>query len=180
MPELEAVDTQEIDSPLGAIRLDATNRALLGVYFVGQKWEPQVMSKQANPSNPVLKIAIEQLKAYFAARLTQFDLPLGAHGTEFQRSVWREISTIDVGQSLSYGAIAKRIGSPLAARAVGAATGRNPIGIIVPCHRVMGGSGALTGYAGGLEKKRWLIAHELNLSHKHPNKSRTPIQESLI
>jgi methylated-DNA-[protein]-cysteine S-methyltransferase len=164
MNETKMIDTHTIDSPLGSIRLDANESALLGVYFAGQKWEPLAGHHRPNSTNPILQLAVEQLNAYFMGRMTQFDLPLETTGTEFQKQVWREIATIAMGQSLSYGQIAKRIGSPLAARAVGAATGRNPIGIIIPCHRVMGGSGALTGYAGGLEKKRWLLAHESTFS----------------
>lgn len=176
----EVIETHVFETLLGSIRINATQNTLLGVYFVGQKWEPQAVHHPYNSSNPIVKLTLEQLNAYFSGRLFNFDLPLGAIGTAFQRSVWQQIATINLGQSLSYGEIAKRIGRPLAARAVGAATGRNPIGIIIPCHRVMGGSGALTGYAGGLEKKRWLLAHESKFSQHLVDRVDTPIQESLI
>ena len=113
---------------------------------------------------PVLASAVEQLAAYFAGELRVFDLPLGAEGTGFQRLVWRALGTIPFGETRTYGAIAHAIGRPSASRAVGAANGRNPISIIVPCHRVIGASGELTGYAGGVEMKQWLLAHERRYS----------------
>ena len=113
---------------------------------------------------PVLASAAEQLAAYFAGELRVFDLPLGAEGTGFQRLVWRALDTIPFGETRTYGAIAHAIGRPSASRAVGAANGRNPISIIVPCHRVIGASGELTGYAGGVEMKQWLLAHERRYS----------------
>ena len=101
------------------------------------------------------------LRAYFAGDLHAIDgLPVEAPGTEFQRSVWRALRTIPCGETLSYSALARRIGKPAAVRAVGLANGANPVGIVVPCHRVIGASGALTGYGGGIERKRWLLAHE--------------------
>ena len=113
---------------------------------------------------PVLASAVEQLAAYFAGELRVFDLPLGAEVTGFQRLVWRALGTIPFGETRTYGAIAHAIGRPSASRAVGAANGRNPISIIVPCHRVIGASGELTGYAGGVEMKQWLLAHERRYS----------------
>ncbi|MGL5949008.1 MAG: methylated-DNA--[protein]-cysteine S-methyltransferase [Aeromonas sp.] len=101
-----------------------------------------------------------QFRAYFAGELQQFDLPLAAEGTPFQRAVWHALQSIAYGQTVSYQTIAERIGNPKAMRAVGAANGKNPLSVIVPCHRVIGQNGALTGYAGGLAIKQWLLAHE--------------------
>jgi methylated-DNA-[protein]-cysteine S-methyltransferase len=102
----------------------------------------------------------EQVDAYFAGDLTAFDVPLQMAGTPWQREVWQALQTVPYGQTMSYGELAARLGRPSAARAVGAANGRNPVSVIVPCHRLIGASGALTGYLGGLERKRWLIDHE--------------------
>ena len=102
----------------------------------------------------------QQLDAYFAGELQTFDLPLHMAGTPFQKQVWQGLLTIPYGTTISYAELARRIGRPGASRAVGAANGRNPIGIIVPCHRVIGANGTLTGYGGGLDRKEWLIAHE--------------------
>jgi O-6-methylguanine DNA methyltransferase len=105
--------------------------------------------------------AVPALDAYFKGRLDAIDgLPVDAPGTEFQRSVWAELRRIPVGRTISYRDLAHRIGRPTATRAVGAANGQNPVGIVVPCHRVIGASGTLTGYSGGIERKRWLLAHE--------------------
>lgn len=104
--------------------------------------------------------AAAQLGEYFAGERRTFDLPLAPHGTDFQHRVWQALGSIEFGQTRSYGEIAAQIGQPTASRAVGLANGRNPISIVVPCHRVVGASGALTGYAHGVERKRWLLAHE--------------------
>ncbi len=104
--------------------------------------------------------ALAQLREYFAGARTQFSLPLAPHGTAFQRQVWEALRPIPHGMTTSYGAIAASIGRPTASRAVGAANGQNPIAIIVPCHRVVGSTGALTGYGGGMDRKRWLLDHE--------------------
>lgn len=108
----------------------------------------------------VLAAAIEQLDEYFRGDRTEFDLPLDAHGTDFQIEAWRALQTIAFGTTISYGEQADRMGDKRKARAVGAANGRNPISIIVPCHRVVGSTGALTGFAGGTDAKRWLLEHE--------------------
>jgi methylated-DNA-[protein]-cysteine S-methyltransferase len=107
-----------------------------------------------------LSEARAQLQAYFAGELRGFELPLAAEGTPFQQRVWRALCDIPYGETISYGELARRIGQPAAARAVGLANGQNPIAIVVPCHRVIGANGSLTGYGGGLERKRWLLAHE--------------------
>jgi methylated-DNA-[protein]-cysteine S-methyltransferase len=109
---------------------------------------------------PLLSAAVRQLTEYFAGTRREFDLPLRLQGTTFQTRVWRELSEIPYGQTWSYGQLAHRIEKPSASRAVGLANGRNPISILVPCHRVIGADGSLTGYGGGLERKRWLLAHE--------------------
>ena len=110
-------------------------------------------------ANP-LPEAVRQLRDYFAGSRREFDLPLRLAGTDFQRRVWGGLTEIRYGETWSYGQLAKRIGNPKASRAVGLANGRNPISILVPCHRVIGADGSLTGYGGGLERKRWLLAHE--------------------
>lgn len=109
---------------------------------------------------PVLALAAAQLAEYFDGARRDFDVPLAPRGTGFQRLVWRELAKIPYGETRSYGELARALGRPAASRAVGAANGRNPISILVPCHRVIAGSGALTGYAGGLAAKRWLLEHE--------------------
>jgi methylated-DNA-[protein]-cysteine S-methyltransferase len=116
-------------------------------------------------SNPVLRQAIEQLRAYFAGELRDFDLSLDMQGTEFQRRVWLELRNIPYGETRSYSFVANAIGAPKAVRAVGAANGRNPIPIVVPCHRVIGAGGALVGYGGGLPLKRFLLDLEARRSH---------------
>jgi methylated-DNA-[protein]-cysteine S-methyltransferase len=145
---------------LGAILLAATDHGLCGMWFEGQKHLPDMAHWPAG-SSPVIAQTQQQLQEYFAGQRTVFDLAmdLGA-GTAFQQEVWHALLAIPFGAHCSYGGIAQRIGRPKAVRAVGAAVGRNPIGIIVPCHRVLGASGALTGYAGGLERKIALLQRE--------------------
>jgi methylated-DNA-[protein]-cysteine S-methyltransferase len=116
-------------------------------------------------SNPLLRQAVAQLRAYFAGELREFDLTLDMQGTEFQRRVWRELLKIPYGETCSYSFVANTIGAPKAVRAVGAANGRNPIPIVVPCHRVIGAGGSLVGYGGGLPLKRFLLDLETRHSH---------------
>ena len=147
-------------SPLGAMVLAAQGPALWGVWFSGQQHMPAMQDWQAT-STPVLQEAVAQLSAYFAGQRQHFDLPLARdRGTAFQAQVWARLQHIGYGQSCSYADIAKDIGKPHAVRAVGAAIGRNPWSIVVPCHRVLGRNGTLTGYAGGLERKRALLQLE--------------------
>jgi methylated-DNA-[protein]-cysteine S-methyltransferase len=153
------------DSPLGPIIIAATDRGLAGLWFDGQRHLPAELSGPAvwpsQPEHPVLKQVIGQLAAYFAGKRTPFDVPLDlAYGTAFQQSVWQALLKIPPGGTASYSEVSARIGKPAAVRAVGAAVGRNPVSIIVPCHRVMGAGGALTGYAGGLERKSALLRLE--------------------
>ena len=158
-----------IPTPLGDMLLAASSTGLAGTWFVeGQKHNPSDAQIAAWPfaakhdaAQAILDKASQQLVAYFAGSLKAFDLPFDlSSGTPFQQSVWREISKIALGQTTTYGAICHALGKPQAARAVGAATGRNPIGIIIPCHRVVGSTGAMTGYAGGLERKVALLKLE--------------------
>ncbi|HCH63962.1 MAG: cysteine methyltransferase [Deltaproteobacteria bacterium] len=145
-------------SPLGRLRLVCTEQALVGVYFPDHAPPPAHQAEDG--AHPLLDAAATQLAEWFDARRTQFELPLAHTGTPFQQTVWTALRSIDHGQTTTYGALAMRLGRPSAARAIGAAVGRNPLSIIVPCHRVMGRGGRLTGYAGGLWRKRWLLAHE--------------------
>jgi methylated-DNA-[protein]-cysteine S-methyltransferase len=153
--------TTHIDSALGGITLAATDEGLAGVWFDRQRHAPDMTGWQQAADHPVLREAAAQLEDYFAGRRREFDLPLDlSHGTPFQESVWRALLAIPVGQTTSYGALSAGVGKPAAVRAVGAAVGRNPISVIVPCHRVLGADGSLTGYAGGLDRKTALLALE--------------------
>lgn len=154
----------EIDSPLGRIRLAADGDALAGAWFLGQKHEPDLSAARRGEDRGVLRAAREQLEQYFAGERRVFDLPLAPRGTAFQLRVWSALREIPFGETWSYRELAARAGAAGSARAAGAANGRNPLGIVVPCHRVIGASGALTGYAGGLEAKRWLLAHEASVA----------------
>ena len=148
-------------SPLGPILLAASDRGLAGLWFEGQRYHPDASRWRHDPDHPVLRRAMAQLDDYFAGRRTGFDLPLDlAAGTPFQQSVWRALLAVPCGERTSYGALSARLGKPQAVRAVGAAVGRNPVSIVVPCHRVLGSDGSLTGYAGGLDRKTALLRLE--------------------
>jgi len=125
--------------------------------------EPASLGVPGDPGEQPFAAAASQLKSYFAGQLTEFDLPLAPAGTEFQRRVWAGLRTIPYGETVSYGELARQLGSPSASRAVGLANGRNPIAIVVPCHRVIGSDGSLTGYGGGLDRKRFLLALERDM-----------------
>lgn len=149
------------DSPLGGVTLAATDRGLAGTWFDQQRHWPDTGGWQAADDHPVLRQAAAQLGDYFAGRRRHFDLPLDlSHGTAFQQAVWQALLAIPSGRTTSYGALSAGVGNPAAVRAVGAAVGRNPISVIVPCHRVLGADGSLTGYAGGLERKTALLKLE--------------------
>ena len=150
----------EFESPQGTMILTATAEGLAGVYFKGQKHFPKQRDWRRDPRHTVLQQAKRELAEYFAGKRTHFSVALDPQGTPFQRSVWKQIAKVAFGKTLTYGELARRAGHPGSARAAGAATGRNPIGIIVPCHRIMGANGSLTGYAGGLGRKRALLALE--------------------
>ncbi|MDM0104245.1 methylated-DNA--[protein]-cysteine S-methyltransferase [Variovorax sp. J22R24] len=150
-----------IDSSLGGVTLAATDKGLAGVWFDQQRHWPDTAGWQADANHPVLMEAAAQLMDYFAGRRKHFDLTLDlSHGTAFQQSVWQALLAIPAGQTTSYGALSAGVGNPAAVRAVGAAVGRNPISVIVPCHRVLGSDGSLTGYAGGLDRKTALLELE--------------------
>jgi methylated-DNA-[protein]-cysteine S-methyltransferase len=149
------------DSPHGRMLLVARDEGLCGVYFDGQKYLPQVEAEwQRDARHAALVQAKLELAEYFGGERKRFDTGLAPDGTPFQKSVWKAISTVGFGETITYGELARRAGCLGSARAAGAATGRNPIGIIVPCHRIVGSNGSLTGYAGGLERKRALLALE--------------------
>lgn len=147
-----------IKSPIGDLMLVTDDSALNGLYFIGRDHIPAVSKNWTlNGKHPVLQQAAKQLQEYFNGKRTEFSIPLRLTGTDFQEKVWREITRIPYGETINYTELAKRAGKPDAIRAAGAATGRNPISIIVPCHRVMGKNGNMTGFAGGLERKRHLL-----------------------
>ncbi len=146
------------ESPLGRILLTSDGESLTGLHFEGQKYEPQPSEEWTRDDSLLLfRSSAGQIAEYFAGSRTGFDLPLAPGGTPFQARVWQLLQAIPYGGQVSYGTIAREMGRPRAARAVGAAVGRNPISIIIPCHRVVGSTGDLTGYAGGLERKRALL-----------------------
>lgn len=148
-------------SPLGPMLLAASDTGLAGVWFEGQRHGPEGVLWPEAPDHPVLQQAARQLQDYFEGRRSDFDLPLDLrHGTPFQQSVWQALLAIPPGCTTSYAELGRRLGRPQAARAVGAAVGRNPVSIVVPCHRVLGTAGGLTGYAGGLERKTALLKLE--------------------
>jgi methylated-DNA-[protein]-cysteine S-methyltransferase len=153
-------------SPVGELLLTATEEGLTRVWFEENRHggprsaEWRSAEEVGGAAERILRAAREQLDAYFAGERKSFDLPLAAAGTPFQERVWKALCTIPFGHTSSYGEIAIRMGEPRAVRAVGAANGRNPIPIVVPCHRVIGANGDLTGFGGGIERKRWLLEHE--------------------
>jgi methylated-DNA-[protein]-cysteine S-methyltransferase len=160
---LQAVCTAQagFDSPLGPMLLARTATGVAGMWFEGQKAHPgELPAVPHDPHDPLLKEAAQQLQDYFAGRREQFDLPLDLQGTPFQQIVWQALLRIPPGGTRTYAAIAREVGAPLAVRAVGAAVGRNPVSVIVPCHRVLGHDGSLTGYAGGLHRKQALLEIE--------------------
>jgi methylated-DNA-[protein]-cysteine S-methyltransferase len=153
--------TLVVDSPLGGVTLAATDAGLAGLWFEAQRHLPDTRGWQTDPDHPVLREAAAQLLDYLAGRRRAFDLPLDlSHGTAFQQAVWQALRRIPSGATTSYGALGASLGRPAAVRAVGGAVGRNPISVVVPCHRVIGAGGALTGYAGGLHRKTALLALE--------------------
>lgn len=148
-----------MDSPIGQLTLTAEGDALTGVHMHEQRHLP-AMPPSIEHDDAALAPFVAQLEAYFAGDLTDFDLPIELHGTAFQRQVWAALQEIPYGETISYGELASRVGNPKASRAVGLANGRNPVAIVIPCHRVIGADGSLTGYGGGLERKVWLLDHE--------------------
>ena len=152
-----------VDSPLGPITLVEQDGALAGVYLDGQRHRPEPVTF-GERDDRVLPAVREQLTAYLAGGLDRFDVPLSPRGTAFQAAVWRALSAVPYGTTTTYGELAAAVGRPTAVRAVGAANGRNPWCLVVPCHRVVGADGSLTGYAGGLDRKRFLLDLEAGRS----------------
>ena len=152
---MDTVRFSTMDSPIGPLTLAGTGSVLTHLRMAGQTHEPD-RSDWVRDDGAFADVAA-QLEAYFAGSLTEFDVEVKLIGTEFQQRVWAALQRIPYGETRSYGQIAEQIGSPGASRAVGLANGRNPIGIIVPCHRVIGAGGSMTGYAGGLDRKRLLV-----------------------
>ena len=148
-----------LDSPVGKLFLTSNGEAITELFMEKHKGGPKPIGDWRR-DDTLFREAADQLRAYFAGELTEFDLPLATGGAPFQQRVWAELRRIPYGSTMSYGELARRIGNPKASRAVGAANGSNPISIIIPCHRVIGSDGRLTGYGGGIDRKAWLLDHE--------------------
>jgi methylated-DNA-[protein]-cysteine S-methyltransferase len=144
-----------VTTPLGPVRITSSGTAITSVLFLDEDAEPS-----ETPNDPLLLECARQLEAYFSGTLTQFDLPLAPAGTAFQQRVWEMLQQVPYGRTSAYGELAQRLGDAKLTRAVGSANGSNPIAIIIPCHRIIGADGSLTGYAGGLWRKQWLLRHE--------------------
>ncbi len=144
-------------SPVGELTLVADNGALVRITFEVDPWKPAAGDVE---DTAALAPVIEQLREYFGGERREFAVAFNFEGTEFQKKVWRALAAIPFGETVTYGELARRAGSPAAARAVGAACGSNPVPLIIPCHRAVGSDGSLTGFGGGLDAKRWLLAHE--------------------
>lgn len=142
--------SQSFRSPCGNLTVSASERGITAVVFTGNR-------QHKNQPDTLTTLACEQLQAYFAGDISTFELPLDMQGTEFQKQVWQQLLNVNYGETASYSEIACRLGNPKAVRAVGMANSKNPIAIVVPCHRIIGSNGSLTGYAGGLERKRYLL-----------------------
>lgn len=156
--------TTAFDSPLGPIRLAANPQGLCGVWFEGQRHQTDASNWPVVANHPLLQQAMVQLTQYFAGQRRQFELPLDlSAGTPFQQTVWQALQGLAFGQTCSYSALSEKIGRPTAVRALSGAVARNPLSIIVPCHRVLGANGDLIGYAGGLERKAALLKLESSL-----------------
>lgn len=153
-----------VETPLGPLLIARTAKGLAGTWFDGQKHHPGELGAPDVPSDPLLARAADELKRYFAGESDSFgdhfDVPLDLLGTPFQRAVWQALLAIPSGSTSTYGEIARGLGSAAAVRAVGGAVGRNPVSVIVPCHRVVGADGSLTGYAGGVERKQAMLTLE--------------------
>ena len=154
-----------VDSPVGPLTLVSTDGVLSGLYMDRQRYRPPAETF-GEPDDAPFGRVMDQLAEYFAGKRSEFSVPVSLSGTEFQRTVWTALRDIGYGETVSYGELATRIGRPAASRAVGLANGKNPISIIVPCHRVVGSTGDLTGYGGGLGRKRYLLDFEQHASRK--------------
>ena len=147
----------QISSPLGPLTITSSAHA---IESVGWDFDETLIAGTTTHSCPVLDECARQLQAYFDGRLTAFDVPVAPAGTAFQQRVWQRLMTIPFGQTLSYGQLAETLQPPTSPRAIGNAVGRNPVSLILPCHRIVGSRGDLTGFAGGLDRKEWLLTHE--------------------
>jgi methylated-DNA-[protein]-cysteine S-methyltransferase len=147
------------NSPIGVITLQANDQGLLGAWFTIQTTQPAQLGREQD-EHPILTKAVSQLEQYFSGSLQKFTIPIAAKGTPFQQKVWAALTTIPYGQTCSYQDLAQAIDNPKAVRAVGLANGKNPVSVIIPCHRVIGKNGKLSGYAGGVERKRDLLKFE--------------------
>jgi methylated-DNA-[protein]-cysteine S-methyltransferase len=148
-----------MSTPVGVVEITASEQGVTGIYYTQREDIPQDQCYSSTTTDECKR----QLMEYFGGERAVFDLPLDAKGTDFQRSVWQQLLKIKCGVTASYKDVANEINNPKAVRAVGAANGKNPISIVVPCHRVIGSNNTLTGYAGGLERKSWLLEHERNM-----------------
>ena len=164
---------RRLDSPIGPLLLAASATGLRALYMSRQRHVPdapeanwKAVALDDRPQYEILERAVAQLDEYFAGTRDTFDLPLDLEGTTFQKSVWTGLCAIGFGETISYGELARRIGHPKAVRAVGLANGRNPVSIVVPCHRVIGADGSMTGYGGGIERKRFLLGLEARLARQ--------------
>jgi methylated-DNA-[protein]-cysteine S-methyltransferase len=157
----EKVGYDIVDTPIGRLLLTGNEQALSGLFMLDGGRHQMALNKAWERRPGGFATAARQLGEYFDGERTEFDLPLAPRGTEFQLAVWAELTRIPFGETASYGEVARALGKSLvASRAVGLANGRNPISIIVPCHRVIGADGSMTGYGGGVERKEWLLRHE--------------------
>lgn len=158
-PQGESLHETRVESPVGHLRIVASGSGLRAILWPTDSNRVRI-GETTRSDHPILASTVRQLAEYFGGERTSFDLPLDPVGTDFQKAVWAELSLIPYGETVSYGTQAARLRRPTAVRAVAAANGKNPISIVVPCHRVVGADGSLTGFAGGIDAKRWLIDHE--------------------
>ena len=147
-------------SPIGIIEITANELEIVSLYFTDTEIETQ------NPHNPIVELCVYELDAYFEGKIRQFTFPYSQNGTDFQKRVWNELINIAYSETISYAELSKRINNPKAVRAVGSANGKNPLSIVVPCHRVIGNNGKLIGYSGGLWRKKWLLDHEKSVKYE--------------
>jgi methylated-DNA-[protein]-cysteine S-methyltransferase len=159
MKTIEAPYYSELESPIGQLLIVGDEASLRGLYMLDHRHQSPV-AEGCERNDRALGAVRQQLSAYFAGKLRKFEVSLAVEGSAFQKQVWQALLDIPFGETESYGQLARRIGNEKASRAVGLANGRNPISIIVPCHRVIGADGSLTGYGGGMERKKWLLEHE--------------------
>lgn len=167
-----------LDSPVGALVLTSNGEAITGLFMEKYKGRPMSIGDWTRDDG-FFHDAADQLRAYFAGELTDFDLPIATGGAPFQQRVWADLRKIPYGSTISYGELARRIGNPKASRAVGSANGDNPISIIIPCHRVIGSNGKLTGYGGGIERKKFLLEFEAEVLAKRSRDAKSRASTSL-